>query len=96
MNICIASLTTNELAVIRERLGAPDIAPSSLREALDDVYIDFFDTGLEEVLNDVRAGYLTYHEDKPTDAEIDCEPSGLGYLWYYDGQIETLTPLKEN
>ena len=44
----------------------------------------------------MRAGYLTYHEDKPTDAEIDCEPSGLGYLWYYDGQIETLTPLREN
>ena len=83
-----------ELITIAQRLKIPVIYPKVIRSALIDTYADFCDVEYEDILNDIDAGYLTYHETKPVDAEVVCDDSTLGYLWYFDGNYETLIPIQ--
>ena len=83
-----------ELATIAKHLNLPTIPPSDFLSALIDAYADFCDVEYEDILNDIEAGYLTYHETKPEDAEVKCSDSKVGYLWYYDGDYETLIPIQ--
>lgn len=84
-----------ELATIAKLLDLPTIPPNDFLSALHDVYADFCDVEYEDILNDIEAGYLTYHETKPVDADVTCADSDAGYLWYYDGGVEILVPINE-
>lgn len=84
-----------ELATIAQRLDLPTIPPNDFLSALIDAYADFCDVEYEDILTDIDAGYLTYHETKPVDADVTCADSDAGYLWYYDGGVEVLVPVNE-
>lgn len=85
-----------ELATIAKLLDLPTIPPNAFLSALHDVYADFCDVEYEDILNDIKAGYLTYHETKPVDADVTCADSDAGYLWYYVyGGVEVLVPVNE-
>lgn len=84
-----------ELATIANLLDLPTIPPNDLLSALINAYADFCDVEYEDILNDIKAGYLTYHETKPVDADVTCADSDAGYLWYYDGGVEVLVPVNE-
>lgn len=84
-----------ELATIAKHLNLPTIPPNDFLSALIDTYADFCDVEYEDILNDIEAGYLTYHETKPVDADVTCADSDAGYLWYYDGGVEVLVPVNE-
>ena len=91
----ITDLTAEQILNIMKKLEVDYALFTEFCGALYDVYEDFIDTDYTDILNDIKVGYLTYHETKPVDADVTCADSDAGYLWYYDGGVEVLVPVNE-
>lgn len=91
--------TRTELSTIKEKLNSPSSIPNQkLLSALVNLYTSFCDAEYEDILNDIKAEYLTYkspHYIKYTTRDTNEEvfPYNIqafwGYLVYDDGSYTT-------
>ena len=85
--------TRNELSEFGILLNLPTIPPKSLLSALIDVYSEFPDVEYEDIIRDIKAGYLKYEDQNFIRNVIHGELTVYinviyGYLYYNDGDVE--------